>query len=297
MKRLTAPLVILMMFLAFFESPPVLGASSSPSQDGPICFSLVPKKNVDHQITELQPLLDLLEKRLNRQIKVIRPQSYHSVIEGILSRTIDFAILGPASYAKARARDNQVEAFASFASKKGFITPRGSFYYSVLFTVKDNRYDTWEDLKGKKIAFTDPASTSGSVIPSIYFSKEIGEALNEFFGSHIYTGSHDRSIKSVKKGYADGAFVSSARIDEAIEKGSLEPDQVIVLWQSKPIHSDPFVFRGGLDPSLKDQIRSVMLSSLPELDAMFKNMQMLGIEAVSDSDYQAIHEIIARKAQ
>ncbi|THB75641.1 MAG: phosphate/phosphite/phosphonate ABC transporter substrate-binding protein [Desulfobacteraceae bacterium] len=297
MKRLTAPLVILMMFLAFFESTPVLGASSSPSQDGPICFSLVPKKNVDHQITELQPLLDLLEKRLNRQIKVIRPQSYHSVIEGILSRTIDFAILGPASYAKARARDNQVEAFASFASKKGFITPRGSFYYSVLFTVKDNRYDTWEDLKGKKIAFTDPASTSGSVIPSIYFSKEIGEALNEFFGSHIYTGSHDRSIKSVKKGYADGAFVSSARIDEAIEKGSLEPDQVIVLWQSKPIHSDPFVFRGGLDPSLKDQIRSVMLSSLPELDAMFKNMQMLGIEAVSDSDYQAIHEIIARKAQ
>lgn len=260
---------------------------------GVLYFSAIPKKNFDQQIQELRPLLDLLEKKLRKSIKIVRPQSYNAVIEGVLSRTIDFAVLGPASYARARARDNRVEAFASFARKKGFITPDGSYYYSVLFTLKRNGFKSAGDLKQRKVAFTDPESTSGSVIPNMAFAKHIGTPLKAYFGTIVYTGSHDRSIQSVLGGHVDAAFVSSVRIDEAVEKNILKPDQAAILWQSDPIHYDPFVFSGGVDNTLKNQIRKIMLSSGPGLKTMLENMNMAGIVAVSDKDYQAIHDIVS----
>jgi phosphonate transport system substrate-binding protein len=271
------------------------GSFDMTTSHSPLYFSLVPKKNVDQQISELTPLLKLLEDQLNRPVITVHPHSYQSVIEGLLSQTIDLAILGPAAYAKARARDEGIEAFAAFARKKGVVTPRGSFYYSVLFTLKDQGNMTVSVLKGKRIALTDPASTSGSVIPHRAFSRVIGAPLTDFFGTLIYTGSHDRSIQTVINNDVEAAFVSSARIDEFIEKNQLSPDQVVVLWRSEPIHSDPFVFSSRLDSALKDRIRQIVLSGSPRLSGMLEAMQLVDIVPVSDADYQPIHDIVAER--
>ncbi len=291
---LATPILAFLAFLLLLSS--AFGDEKEQAQET-LYFSLIPKKNIDDQISELQPLISYLEKKLNRQIEIIRPHSYQSVIEGILSRTIDFAILGPASYAQARARDQGVEAFASFASSAGYLTPEGSYYFSVLFTLKDYGYRSINDLNGRKIAMTDPSSTSGSVIPNMYCARDIGSPLNDFFGSITYAGSHDLAISAVQKHYADAAFVSTARVDEAVRNKSLQPDQIVVLWQSQPIHSDPFVFRSNLDISTKEQLRNAMLAPAPELDGMFQKMKMKGMVGVTDTDYQAIHEIIARENQ
>ena len=287
---------VLALFLIILQTPPF--ASSALCHDNinkrALYFSLIPKKNVDHQLSDLQPLLQFLSAKLDRPIKIIRPQSYQTVIEGILSRTIDFAILGPASYARARARDEQIEAFASFAREKGFLTPRGSHYHAVLFTLRDHDFNRIEDLKGKKIAYTDPASTSGYLIPQQAFTRISGLSLDSFFGTSIFTGSHDRSIASVIQGNVDAAFVSSARVDEAIEKGSLVTGQIKILWKSQPIHRDPFVFSGGVNMTLRKQIINMILScSSPQINQMLKKMKLSGIVEVNNNDYQAIHELVA----
>jgi len=275
-----------------FEHPAI---TTYPSKV--LYFSVIPKKNFGQQIRELRPLIDLLEKDLQTSIKIIRAQSYTAVIEGILSKTIDFAILGPAAYAKTRARDSGIEAFASFARKKGAVTPKGSYYYSMLLTLKKNGFESVKDVRRKKIALTDPASTSGSVIPNMAFSKHIGNPLTDYFGTIIYTGSHDRSIESVVNEQVHAAFVSSARIDEAVDKDILEFDQIKILWQSDPIHYDPFVFSSGVDNTTKDQIKKIMLSRTAGLEPMLRNMNMAGIVAVSDEDYDAIHEIISMQSR
>lgn len=283
------------MVLIFLFSPFSAFSEQPAAEKTSLCFSLIPKKNVDQQVRELTPLIQLLEEKLGRPVKILRPQSYHAVIEGILSQTVDLAILGPASYARARARDSRVEAFASFARKRGFITPQGSYYYSVLFTRKQKGVHSAQDLEGKRIALTDPESTSGSIIPRLIFSDDICRSLEDFFGTIIYTGSHDRSIKAVIQGHVDAAFVSSARIDEFVQTQELQADQVTILWRSQPIHHDPFVFSGGVGPSLRDRIRDILLSPQPGLAPMFEHMQMAGIVQVSDEDYRPIHEILARQ--
>jgi len=296
MKNLIA-MLLMAAFLFLTAASAVCGETAVKFNDKtPLWFSLIPKKNVDQQISDLKSLLELLEEKLQRPIKIIRPQSYDAVIEGILSRTIDFAILGPASYAKARARDNRVDAFASFSAKKGFLTPQGSFYNSVLFTLKKFGYASFKDLKGKRIAFTDPESTSGFIIPNMEFSRRIDLRLKAFFGTQIYTGSHDRSINAVAKGDVDAAFVSSARVDEAVKKKKINADDIVILWRSRPIHHDPFVFGGSIQEPLRNRIKQIMLSSPPQLEPMLTKMEMAGIVEVSNQDYQAIHDIIAAQS-
>ncbi len=298
MKKNTAALAFALFLIIIQVSTSASETSSSKNtKKTALYFSLIPKKNVDQQLSNLQPLLQLLEEKLNRPIKTIRPQSYQAVIEGILSQTIDFAILGPASYARARARDKRVDAFASFARKKGFITPQGSYYYAVLFTLKKRAFHSFEDLSGKKIAYTDPASTSGFLIPKLAFSKNLGCPLETFFGTSIFTGSHDRSIRAVVNGNVDAAFVSSARVDEAVQKGTVLPGQIAILWKSQPIHRDPLVFSAGVNEMVRNQIKKILLSSPPQIDQMLNKMQLSGIVEVHNDDYQAIHDLITIQAQ
>ena len=284
----------LCLFLVLFW--PLAGDAFCQQQDKPLYFSLIPKKNITLQLVELQPLFELLEKNLKRPIEIVRPQSYQSVIESLLSHKIDFCILGPASYAYAKQRDNQITAFAAFEKAQGIVTPQGSYYYSLLFSLTDAGFSKPEQLRGKTVAFTDPASTSGSLIPSVEFADFIGQSLDKFVGKQVYTGSHDRAITAVLQGRVDAAFVSSARLDEAIRKGQFSPELINILWTSKPIHYDPFVFSSSLDQKTSQQIRTLILSGAPELQNMFNKLQIKGIVAVSDADYQSIHDLAAAKA-
>ncbi len=286
----------LALLAAILFVSPVTMARSADSAGQPLYFSLIPKKNIDQQLKDLSPLLELLETKLQRPIEVVRPQSYQSVVEGVLSRSIDFAVLGPASYAMAKVRDPEIEAFACFSKGATAFTPPGSFYLSLLISLKTSGIVELEDLKGATVAFTDPASTSGSLIPSTEFAAQLDRPLENFFARQVYTGSHDRSIEAVIKNRVDAAFVASARLDEAVRKGQVTPDQLNILWQSRAIHYDPFVFRGGLDPELKEQIRLIMLASDDMLRAMHEKMNNVGIEAVSDADYQPIHDLVENGA-
>jgi phosphonate transport system substrate-binding protein len=263
----------------------------------PLYFSVIPKKNLDQQIAELHPLLDLLEKRLNRSIKIVRPQSYQSVIEGLVSHSIDFGVLGPASYAYAKRRDDRIDAFASFMMKNGYATTKGEYYNSILITRKQTGFSTVADLRGKDVALIDPASTSGSLIPNMEFAKEIGEPLPRFFAKQIYTGAHDRSVEAVMTGRVDAAFVASSRLDEEIRKGVVNGDDVRILWTSQPIHYDPFVFGGSLDDDVRNQIRAVFFSRDPSLTLLYENLQVKGLVPVDDQDYQSIHDIVARELE
>ncbi len=61
-------------------------------------------------------------------------------------------------------------------------------------------------LAARAFAFTDPDSNTGKLAPTDWLRK-IGEKPETFFGSFIYTYSHDNSILAVSKGVVDGASV------------------------------------------------------------------------------------------
>ena len=261
----------------------------------PLRFALIPKKNTESQAVEYRPLIEVLEKALARRVVVVQAASYGTVVEGLLAGTIDVAELGPASYAQAKAADAGITAFASFSQLSGPRTESTTHYRALLIVRRDKGFDSIASLRNARVSLIDPASTSGSLIPRQAIAKLTGVPLDRYFGRVTFAGSHDRAIGAVQKGIVDAAFVSSSRVDEALRVGSLRPDELGVVWQSSPIHYDPFVYRGQLCQPLADKIKQTFFLNNPALQAMFKSMDKAGFTHVSDHDYRDIRDIYAAR--
>ncbi|WP_434514349.1 phosphate/phosphite/phosphonate ABC transporter substrate-binding protein [Dechloromonas sp. ARDL1] len=257
----------------------------------PLRLALIPKKNPETLAAEYQPLIQLLEKKLARPVLLQSAPSYGTVIEALLAGRADLAELGPAAYAMVKKRAPETVAFASFSLQHGPHTPSGNHYQALLIVRQERPFKKPEDLRGATLSLTDPASTSGALIPSQIFAQRLGMPLHSHFKRVSYAGSHDRAILSVQRRQVDAAFVSSSRLDEAMRKGSVAPGEIAVLWKSDPIPYDPFVHRGRLCAPLAAKIRQAFLNNNEALSGMFHNLQMTGFIPVDDERYRDIRQL------
>ncbi len=261
----------------------------------PLRFALIPKKNTETQLIEYRPLIEVLEKILERRVVIVHATSYGAVVEGLLAGSIDLAELGPASYAQAKAQDTHITAFASFSQLSGPHTKSGSHYRSLLIVRRDKGFDSIASLRNARVSLVDPASTSGYLLPRQAITQLTQIPLERYFGRITFAGSHDRAIQTVQKGIVDAAFVSSNRLDEALRRNTLRPDEVKILWESSPISYDPFVYRGQLCQPLIDKIKQAFFLNNANLQAMFRSLNMEGFARVSDDNYREIREIYAAR--
>jgi phosphonate transport system substrate-binding protein len=293
MIKMIRQLILLVLALCSQQA----AAAPEPCDDPkPLRFSLVPRTELGKLLDEYRPLLDHLEKTLGRKVAVIQPSSYSTVIEGLLAGSIDLASMGPASYALAKNRDPSLMPFVTWTMQGGTFVKAGAHYYNSLLIAKQGgNLNDIASLKGRSIGLIDPASTSGAVIPREEFGRLVGKRLEDYFGQLTYSGSHDRSIEAVRKGYTDAAFVASEHLDEAIRRGRVEARELKVLWQSKPIPHDPFVYRGKLCAPLKEKIRQVFLTDSPEIRRVLANLKADRFISVTDQDYRELQDVMSRK--
>jgi len=270
-------------------------ASAAPACDDPrpLRFALVPLKNPEVQLVQYQPLIRQLEKTLGRRIEVVPSPSYGTAIEGLLGESIDLAELGPASYAIAVSRGARIQPFATYSTANGTTPGAAATYRSQLLVRRDHGIDKLEGLRGGTLGLSDPASTSGAILPRQAIAKQTGMPAENYFKRVIFSGSHDRSIEAVQKGLVDAAFVASSVLDEALRQGKVQPDELQVIWQSPPIPYDPFVLRERLCPALAAKIRQVFLGDPAPLVGMFQELKISGFFPTSDEHYREIRNLFA----
>ncbi|MFY1667711.1 phosphate/phosphite/phosphonate ABC transporter substrate-binding protein [Pseudomonas sp. Pseu.R1] len=250
-------------------------------------IAVIPKKSMDELLQEQKPLLDRLSAATGLPVEVVPSSSYESVVDAIVSGGVDIAWLGPASYMLAYQRDPRIEPFASLTIAHSFFTPAGH-HYQALLLARPEVASNLKDLRGKRVILTDPASTSGSVIPNAEFSEEVGMPLAQFFAAIAYSGSHDKSLDALINRKADAAFVSSVRADEYLTNGLIQRDTFKILWRSEPIYYDPFVFSGTLCSRLKAKVRAAMLNDQQGLATFLDSQKASGIVPVSHAEYASL---------
>lgn len=281
----------------FFVTAAFLCATSSLAQscDNPksLRFAVVPIKDPAVMLAQYRPLIQVLEKILERRVEFVQVTSYGAVVEGLLAGNIDLAELGPASYAQAKSRDSGITAFASPIQRTGTYTDSAAHYRSLLISRTKRGFNSVTSLRGANISLIDPASTSGALIPRHNFAQLTGEPLENYFRRVTFAGTHDRAIQLVQKGIVDAAFVSSARLDEAIHQGTVRADELIVVWKSAPIARDPFVYRGQLCATLVEKIKQSFFHENANLEGMFRSTNISGFTQVSDDNYREIRKIHA----
>ncbi|MVV46995.1 phosphate/phosphite/phosphonate ABC transporter substrate-binding protein [Pseudomonas sp. PB120] len=275
----------LMMWIAAVLAPLMLTPTvNAQCTQQSLRMAVVPKKSMDELLSDLQPLVELLGTKLGMPVEIVPSSSYESVVDAVVSGGVDIAWLGPASYLLAYQRDPRIQPFASLTINHGYFTPAGHHYQALLVARREVATDI-EALRNKKVALSDPASTSGSVVPNAEFSALVQQPLTRFFGSVVYSGSHAKSLDAVLDGKVDAAFVASVQADAYLNSGQIGRDTLHVLWRSAPIYYDPMVFSGTLCPKLKKTIREAVLNHQEKLASFLASQQASGIVPVSHAEY------------
>ena len=168
-----------------------------------LTFSIIPTEETIQELTIYKPVIDYLSKMTEKKVEFYMPTSYSTVVEALIGKWVDVAVLGPYSYVIANSKDSDVQVFATYAKKPGHIQEEGPGYKAALITRKDSKFATIESLQGSVIGLTDPASTSGNLVPRVVFTKVINEPLENYFKKIVYTGGHDLSTMAVYEGKVD----------------------------------------------------------------------------------------------
>lgn len=258
-----------------------------------LTFAIVPTEETVAELKLYKPVTDRMENLTGKKIQFFMPTSYASVVEGLLSKFVDVAVLGPYSYVIANSKDKSIEVFATYAKRPGHMQEEGPGYRGVLISKRGSKFTSIDSLKGATLGLTDPGSTSGNLMPRVAFTKVIGKDLEKFFGKVVYTGSHELSSVAVVKGKVDAAFVATHRFDNVVNKGEASLDGVNILWKSDPIPQDPFVYRNTLCGNIKTQIRETFLDlkGQPGAKKFLDNVKSNTFVKMSSDDYNIIRDL------
>jgi phosphonate transport system substrate-binding protein len=240
------------------------------------------------------------------KVSLFPAADYDGVIQGLLGGTLDFAELGASAYAKVYLENKDaVQPILTTVQTDG-----STGYRAVMVARADSGIKTLADMKGKKLGFADPDSTSGYLIPVTSLPKDIGMDVKSYFASTGFGGGHEQLVLEVLKGTFDAGTTwasgvgdfndgySSGNLRKMVDKGVLKMDDLVELWQSPLIPNGPLVVRTSIDAGTKQKITD-FLTKLPETDpACFSAVQggdYKGYSPVTPEFYQPI--IDARKAK
>ena len=285
--------VFAMMAISILGVGSQLAMAATCENPEALTLAIIPTEESVAELQLYKPVTDRMEKLTGKKIQFYMPTSYASVVEGLLSKFVDVAVLGPYSYVIANSKDKSIEVFATYAKRPGHMQEEGPGYRGVLISKRGSKFTSIDSLKGSTLGLTDPGSTSGNLMPRVAFTKVIGKDLEKFFGRVVYTGSHELSSVAVVEGKVDAAFVATHRFDNVVSKGEASLDGVNILWKSDPIPQDPFVYRNTLCENIKAKIRETFLDlkGQPGAKKFLDNVKSNTFVKMSSDDYNIIRDL------
>lgn len=230
-------------------------------------------------------LVIFMGRELGRQATLVMRPTYTEVNGLIRRRQVDVSFVCSLSYVEGNDNSSMELLVAPLMNGR-------TVYYSYLIVPHDSTSTSYADLRQGVFAFTDPLSNSGHLAPAYHLAL-LGETSESFFSRYIYTYSHDNSIIAVANRLADGAAVDSLVYDQlSITNPELvSKTRVIARWG--PYGMPPVVVHPGLDPRLKEQLRTFFLNMHNSTTGV-RILHSMGIDRfviVEDDDYDSIREM------
>lgn len=228
---------------------------------------------------------DYLERKIGRPVDVIQRKTYEETYDLLRYGSLDVALVCTYVYVRGREEIGLELLVAPEVNGR-------SQYRSLIITRADSRIHTFDDLAGKRFAFTDPLSTSGRIYP-LALLKARQQDPGTFFSSTTYTYSHDNSIKAVAEGIVDAAAVDSLVYDQWVSRNSDRGVEFRIIAESEWLPSPPVVVSKRVDPHLREALREALLTMDQDPEGK-EILSSLGIDRFvlqSDEEYQPVRAL------
>jgi phosphonate transport system substrate-binding protein len=167
-----------------------------------------------------------------------------------------------------------------------------SEYYSYIIVHKNSPIKKFEELRGKRFAFTDPLSNTGKLVPT-YMLAKMNETPDTFFQKYVFVNSHDNAIKAVAQGLVDGAAVDSLIWEYLNRTGGEFTSNTTIILKSPPYGIPPVVVPITMDPQLKEQLKQIFLTAHTNAKGrkILSKMMIDKFVVVDDQAYDSVREM------
>jgi phosphonate transport system substrate-binding protein len=281
-KRL-AVLVVSALLLVVAGIAGRSGAAAAAGRPDQLTIGLLPGESAPTVVRLNEPMRAYLEKQLGIPVKLMVGANYAATGEALRFGRIDIAYLGPVTYVKQSARTKLVP----------FARPThdqvGPTFQAVIIVPAASTARSLADLKGKEVAFGDPASTSGTWVPQ-YQLLAAGLTAGRHYTPRIL-GAHDAVALAVANRRVGAGGLSLPVFNRLVKEGKVDPKSVRILAESPPIPEYMWTFREGLDPAFREKVRQAFLGVRdPAALAVFRAQAFV---PAKDSDVDPVRRWIA----
>ena len=204
-------------------------------------FSSVSAENQAATEARYKDVAAAFKERTGVDMRIYTASDYAGTVQALTAGQIHMAQVGASAYASAWIDSNGgVEPLVANKELDGALG-----YHSILIVKADSPYKSMDDLKGRTLAWADPNSTSGYLIPLVSL-RGAGIEPDKFFGKTLFSGGHEQSVLGVINGQFESAFTWSSKghnagqIRAMVDRGVLKMDQFRVVWES-PLIPNPLV--------------------------------------------------------
>jgi len=255
---------VLVMFVGLVLAVMLLSLAPTPATgQTKLTLVFVPSAQTDVVLFSGQQLARMLSVALGVPVEAVVTTSFVAAVEAMCAGRAEIGALNPFSYVLAHDKCGVEVALISLR----FGLP---YYRSQISVRADANINKLEDLRGKRFAFVDPASTSGYLFPAAMLKKS-GFDPDRFFSQTIFAGSHPNVILAIYRGQVDGG----ATFEDARQNVQQQfPDvnqKVKALAYTNPIPNDTW----SLSPRLSGELRARIKDRLRRIAATAEGKEAL----------------------
>jgi phosphonate transport system substrate-binding protein len=230
-------------------------------------IGLLGGENTSSRLARYDNFQHLLQQTLGIPVKLYPAADYAGVMQAMGAGQLDLAEFSPSAFAGAWLDCKCVEPTVVPLEKDGTV-----FYVAVMLTRKDSGITSIEQMKGHSLAWADPNSASGYLIPSASL-KASGIDLTDgaYFSRTGFAGGHEQGIVAVLNKQYDACVTwtsgqgdiaqgySRGALRGMVDRGMLKMSDIDIIWRSGKIPNGPWGLRSALPPSLKAAFTAFML--------------------------------------
>lgn len=136
----------------------------------------------------------------------------------------------------------------------------GSYGYEMeIITHVESGITKIDQLKGKKLAFTQPTSNSGYKAPSALLKSEFGLVAERDFKPE-FSGKHDNSILGVAAKDYDAAAIANSVLVRMIARKAVDGARLRSLYKSQTFPTTGYGHAHNLKPELAEKVKEAFFS-------------------------------------
>jgi phosphonate transport system substrate-binding protein len=249
----------------------------------------------------------LIEETFGVPVRLFQAADYSGVVQAFAGRHIEMASMSPAAYAASWMESNgNVEPFLVTQEADG-----STSYIAVMYVRADSGITGLEQMRGKTMAWADPNSASGYLIPRAAL-RAAGIAPESFFGRTGFAGGHEQAIVAVLGRQYDAGVTWASGIGEesqgftrgmlraTADKGLLNMRDIRIIWRSGPIQNGPLVVRKDTPAEFKADMTAFHLalpSAAPEIHRQVERGNVIGWVPTKHEDYELFVQMRREEAQ